>query len=212
LQALANASWPGRCQSVELGGANVPTELRLDGAHTPISVQAGFDWFCSVNRDTTKPDGGSTKRILIFNTSHERNPVELLQIMLPSSNDIRFEKAFFCRSDVERPSAETKKSAKDLLEGEGVAVNMELVPDSSATVTWQMTLEAIWKHLEARSSVTPAETVVNLSVKEALDQIRTVADSSTSRIEVFVIGSLLLVGSTLNAIGWSEQEAEGGLK
>ena len=208
-QALANASWPGRCQTVSYPAAKIPTNLRLDGSHTPISLKAGYDWFCSVSK------ADNTKRYLIFNCSHERNPVELLSLLLPSS-DATFEKAFFCRSDFARPSAVTKANAEDLLKDGGIAVREELLPDSSSDtpVTWQVTLEAIWKHLEAESKVsTKAATVVNLTVGEALEQIKEVsADDDSCQLEVFVVGSLYLAGSTLNAIGWREPEAEGGLK
>lgn len=212
-KALAEASWPGRCQTVGLTNAELPTELRLDGAHTPISLQAGFDWFSSVSNDISI-DGsnvGPAKRILIFNCGHERNPVELLELLLPSSDDVRFDAVYFCRSDVERPSVETKMSAQDLLEKQGLPVKKELLPISSAgTVTWQSTLEAIWKHLQ--DGVSEAETFANLSVAEALNEICRISDSSLSRVEVFLTGSLLLVGSALKAIGWSELSAQGKLQ
>ena len=246
LQALAMASWPGRCQTVQLtrkdGNDNQKPHiyLRLDGAHTPISLQAGFQWFCKVNNNNNNKQGDSdstttTTKILIFNTSHERNPVELLQIMLrPTTSNkngdsiVQFDKVYFCRSDVERPSAETKKSAQDLLEREGIPIKTELLPKeekkedaggATTIVTWQRTLESIWKHLEASttsaSSTSTAVTAANMSVKEALAEIEDMSSNddtdTVEKVEVFLTGSLLLVGSALAAIGWSERDADGDL-
>ena len=208
-EALERASWPGRCQTVALEGAVLPTNLRLDGSHTPISLKAGYDWFCSVSQ------AKATTRILIFNCSHERNPVELLQLLLPSSGAIPFETVYFCRADFARPSAVTKANARDLLQDKRIKTRIDLLPDNSSIVTWQMTLEAIWKHLEVESKiVSKAETVANLTVGKALNLIQTAAPNSdeSMQVEVFAVGSLYIVGSALSAVGWIEREAEGIVK
>lgn len=221
-EALENASWPGRCQTVQLDGAACPTNLRLDGSHTPISLKAGFDWFCSVSNSSQ----ATAKRVLIFNCSHERNPVELLQLLLKSSlvGDQKvppFKQVFFCRADFSRPSAVTKASAEDLLRDQGIKVRAELLPvsdkgsSSGGVITWQMTLEAIWKHLEVEFVIhSKAATMVNLTVGNALNLIKEDHSGDNSpgdnkKVEVFIAGSLYIVGSALSAIGWMEREAGG---
>lgn len=217
-EALERATWPGRCQTVPLEGATLPTNLRLDGSHTPISLKAGYEWFCevSISQSTisTTAKTNSTKRILVFNCSHERNPVELLQLLLPATGAIPFEKVYFCRSDFARPSAVTKANAEDLLKHQGIQVRKDLLPDTSTTITWQMTLESIWKHLEVEAKMaSPAESIANLTVGKALNLVKTISnDESSSQVEVFAVGSLYIVGSALNAIGWVEREAEGIVK
>ncbi|CAB9515090.1 Folylpolyglutamate synthase [Seminavis robusta] len=219
LDALAQARWPGRCQTVEMTKSS-SIHLRLDGSHTPISLQAGYDWFTSVTQQQQQP----CKRILIFNCSHERNPVDLLQLLLrPSTRGVScgFERVFFCRSDFARPSAVSKKNARDLLEDHGIPLHEEWLPPNNSSdeeestkvvTTWQMTLESIWKHLEKSQESQPSETAVNLTVAEGLDRIRSMAESEASAsVEVLVAGSLYIVGSALNAIEWSEEEAPGGI-
>ena len=223
--ALAEARWPGRCQTVTWNEtcfpstANTRINLRLDGSHTPISLQAGMDWFASVRQDTFKcfePD--QCKTVLIFNCSHERNPVELLQILMSKSSSghshIHFDNVYFCRSDFERPSAVTKMNATDLLMQNGFT-HMDCLPPSNPTAmqvtTWQMTLEAIWKYLESQQGGSPAKatTIANLTVAEAIDKIRDdMAKNKPSQVEVFITGSLYIVGSALHAIAWSEPEAD----
>lgn len=203
--ALTQASWPGRCQTVHLPDASTPTNLRLDGSHTPISLSAGYDWYCSVSNTV------EARRILIFNCSHERNPVELLHILCNSTQI--FEKAYFCRSDFARPSAVTKMSAEELLGGAGLQIRGELLPNNGTgqiPITWQMTLESTWKHLEVEAKATPAaDTIVNMTVGEALEQISKEGNAECAIVEVFVVGSLYIVGSALNAVAWSEPEADG---
>ena len=56
------------------------------------------------------------------------------------------------------------------------------------------------------------EVAANLTVAEALERCSRVgAQQSASHIEVFVTGSLYLVGSALNAIQWEEENAPGGI-
>ena len=223
-EALESASWPGRCQTVQLEGATWPTNLRLDGSHTPISLKAGFDWFCSVS--SGHATATTVKRVLIFNCSHERNPVELLRLLLESSlagdeTVPPFEQVYFCRADFSRPSAVTKANAEDLLQDQGIETRPELLPasdkDSSSggIVTWQMTLETIWKHLEVEcKNSSKAATMVNLTVGNALNLIKSDPSGHNSpddnkKVEVFLAGSLYIVGSALSAIGWMEREAGG---
>jgi folylpolyglutamate synthase len=219
LEALAQASWPGRCQTVPLTDTSSPNtsiNLRLDGSHTPISLQAGLDWFASVRLQTLQslpPD--TCRTILIFNCSHERNPVELLHILMSPSGGHRviFDKVYFCRADFDRPSAVTKMGAADLLTQNGFKQVNLLPMDSTVVTTWQMTLESIWKYLEQQQEPQGnSTTMANLTVAEALDEIRQdVHKFRASQGEVFIAGSLYIVGSALNAIDWSEPAAEDGL-
>jgi len=226
-EALEHASWPGRCQTVALEGAALPTNIRLDGSQTPLSVQAGYEWFSSVCRDTVgdhsnknKSNDNSntvatTKRILLFYCSHERDPVELLKMLCPEGEQpIFFDNVFFCQPDFVRPSAVTIPQAQDLLRDHNMSIQTDLLPDTTSNVTWQQTLGAIWKHLELNSKVnTKSEILVDLTVGSALNLIKDISTTDDSgaplKIEVLAAGSLYLVGSILSAIGWTEKEADG---
>jgi folylpolyglutamate synthase len=198
MQALRYASWPGRCQSVIVDDHQMT--VRLDGAHTPKSLEACVDWFRAQTKDC------AARHVLIFNCSHERNPVPLLQ-QLHSLHC--FERIYFCLADFERPSGIGKPKAAVLLAQEGLTVGED---DQAATAneyvapTWQETLSEIWTYLDRKEN---RETLieVNLNVKQAMEQIR----SHYSRIDVLVSGSLYLVGSALSTLGWHESDASGRL-
>jgi len=60
---------------------------------------------------------------------------------------------------------------------------------------------SIWKHIDTNH----LQVACDLSVSEAIKFVM------NEPSEIFVTGSLYLVGSVLTAIDWSEQEAEGRL-
>ena len=184
--ALSQVSWPARCQTVQ----HNQLTLRLDGAHTIQSVQAGLEWFQSA-RDTSHP------AVLFFNCSHERNPVELLSLLCEAK---LFSRVFFCRSDSTRPSMVVKKGAREYLQEIEIQEVEDYLPQGDET--WQQTLMSLWKHLD--NGGLPVECDVS-----AYDAVAAVENEN---VEIFVTGSLYLVGSVLNVINWSEQEAEGKLR
>lgn len=195
-QALVNAVWPGRCQTVQ---ARSDVNLRLDGAHTPKSLAACLEWF-----EEAAP--ATVRRILIFNCSHERNPVPLLQQL----HDVGFCSVYFCPADFERPSGMSKRGSAELLESSGFIVNdntKSITNEDFLPPTWQETLGEVWASLDLVKG-TSAIITPNLTVKEALADIMSVKDSN---VEVLVAGSLYLVGSALEAIEWKEADAVGGL-
>ena len=183
-QGLAQVSWPARCQAV-VHGAHT---FRLDGAHTIQSIQAGLEWFTSV-RNPERP------AVLCFNCSHERDPVELLSLLYNAG----FDRVLFCRSDSTRPSMVAKKGAREYMEDNGIAVVEEYLPETPET--WQQTLASIWKHLGTNEAPVDSD----LSASDA------VATLGTAEAEVFVTGSLYLVGSVLTVIDWKEEDAHGKL-
>jgi len=179
-EALSSATWPGRCQTVY----TEKTTLYLDGAHTKESMSAGAGWYQSQS-------SGSRSKSLIFNCSHERNPIELLELLLP----LNFHHVYFCPADSERPSAEKKKTSDELLREAGHAIDVHC---KGAENTWQQTLGALFCHLREKGDCELKPTC-HLSVREALSEAQQVAES-----EIFVTGSLYLVGSVLSAVNWSE--------
>jgi folylpolyglutamate synthase len=213
-QALEQVSWPARCQTVEFAPTTTDNKLmvlRLDGAHTVQSLRAGLEWYQSVANwtDWDAHHDDSICRVLVFNCSHERNPVELLQLL----QSTRFHATYFCVADSERPSALAKSSATDLLVAAGLLESLAAVPAPQESPTWQDTLLEIWKHLENEANAKTADMASNLTVQDALDRTLALGEamSGATRIEMFVTGSLYLVGSMLKAINWSEPEAKGTL-
>ena len=123
--ALEKVFWPGRCHTISLpssddwddvdgNGIEVSMNLRCDGAHTPLSIDACIDWFRNVaGTPATSPgrdDRRNVRRVLVFNCGHERNPLPLLFGLY---NSKLFESVYFCRADFERPSAVPKRLDED---------------------------------------------------------------------------------------------------
>jgi folylpolyglutamate synthase len=206
--ALAQAKWLGRCQTIAL---EPKLNIRLDGAHTVESVQVGLEWF-----DQVAVKGA--QRHLIFNCSHERNPVELLERFVP----LGFHSVSFCKADSERPSAIQKPSSKELLRtwrSSKQKAEDSNVDDSQFShlpyqpeARWQETLCNIWCALENELHPNSNKAVARgtLSLTASLDQIRqSLKEDEAARGEVLIAGSLYLVGSALSALSWKEVDAEG---
>ena len=209
-QALQNASWPGRGQTVQVPNSNI--FIRLDGAHTGKSLLAGWEWFQSVSSNASSKESlqDAPSRVLIFNCSHERNPVELLSVLLESKDQAHFDRVYFCRADSERPSAVAKASANQLLRQAGK--NVPADDTKTLTHTWQDTLAEIYSFLEREAQLEPADVAANLNAAQALERLQDYsASAGKTSTQVFVTGSLYLVGSILTAVQWSEPEASGCL-
>jgi folylpolyglutamate synthase len=151
-RTLATVSWPGRCQTLTLPEMT----LYLDGAHTLQSVATGLDWFEQEVKaaESSSPDSRSSEMIvLVFSCSHERNAVELLELLCRTG---LFQMAVFARPDSEKPSATGKPTARALLAQNGVTYRPELqvtrnenddTTAGPALPSWQDSLATIWKHL-----------------------------------------------------------------
>jgi len=279
--ALTKAFWPGRCHTVSLpslssNGLDLSMNLRCDGAHTPISMNACIDWFRNVvqvpiTSTTANPMESHDEingvnslrthkidRVLIFNCSHERNPLPLLFSLL---NSWLFDSVYFCHADFERPSAVPKRLedgwmkeslCNEYVNGgvpvtlEGMCAKMavssgsggydgqtvELDPTKLSASTWQETLANVWRvfdmywryehggvdglHLAANLET---NVTVGLKVKDAIAAIQdevmkdcnAMGRGGRVMIEACVTGSLYIVGSALEAAGWEEGEALGGI-
>lgn len=230
--ALAQTFWPGRCHTVpfpsiknEAFGAETLVTLRCDGAHTPISISACIDWFRSV-----ASNGETIHRVLIFNCSHERNPLPLLYSLHESR---LFDRVYFCHADFDRPSMSKKKleaewHAQHVIDDRVTFRDMtHLVGTTTCDAsTWQETLANVWKlyssyerhfHFGNNKSMCGTENVAfGSNVKTALNAIMNdvAGDSKSAKnmgkqnnIEICVTGSLYIVGSALEAAGWREKFA-----
>jgi hypothetical protein len=167
-----------------------------------------MEWFESSTNNYSQPQP-QAKRILIFNCSHERNPLELLSIIKRGG----FSDLYFCRNDFNRPSPIPLPTARQVLEANNVAVHadlLEVAAASSETTSWQETMACLWKHLLRNDGDDhQCEIVCNLNTVDALQLIQQqqVQSSLSSPVEVLVTGSLYLVGSVLDAVGWSEESS-----
>lgn len=88
-EGLQTCVWPARSQKISGPGIT----YYLDGAHTVESIQSCVEWF---NAEATKEadtlSGQSVSRVLLFNTTGDRNTESLLSCLLPGN----FDCAVFC--------------------------------------------------------------------------------------------------------------------
>ncbi|GMH94913.1 hypothetical protein TrST_g7768 [Triparma strigata] len=178
--ALKEARWPGRCQRVEVGACS----FLLDGAHTEKSMEVCLDWFCEeAGREVGRPT------VLLFNCSHERSPIPLLEQI--KSSRTNFDKVIFSPSDTERPSAIAKPTASELL---GRSFQSEETAAQEAKANWQETLAAVWTEINGGGDV--------VSCANLQDAIAMIKEEKGEGM-VLCTGSLYIVGSVLNSVGWS---------
>ncbi|XP_023557470.1 folylpolyglutamate synthase, mitochondrial isoform X3 [Octodon degus] len=85
---LQNTEWPGRTQVLQHG----PLTWYLDGAHTTSSVQACVRWFRQALQRNQRPTSGPEVRVLLFNSTGDRDPAALLKLLQPC----QFDYAVFC--------------------------------------------------------------------------------------------------------------------
>ncbi|XP_032113242.1 folylpolyglutamate synthase, mitochondrial isoform X3 [Sapajus apella] len=85
---LRNTEWLGRTQVLRRG----PLTWYLDGAHTPSSVQACVRWFRQALQSRERQSSGTEVRVLLFNTTGDRDSAVLLKLLQPC----QFDYAVFC--------------------------------------------------------------------------------------------------------------------
>ncbi|KAM5300234.1 folylpolyglutamate synthase, mitochondrial isoform 2-T2 [Ctenodactylus gundi] len=87
-RGLRDTEWPGRTQVLRRG----PLTWYLDGAHTTSSVQACVRWFRQALQTPLSLCSGPEVRVLLFNSTGDRDSVALLKLLQPC----QFDYAVFC--------------------------------------------------------------------------------------------------------------------
>ncbi|XP_074526278.1 folylpolyglutamate synthase, mitochondrial-like [Halichoeres trimaculatus] len=194
LQGLQETEWLGRSQKLQCGSVT----FYLDGAHTTDSIQTCVSWFREemLNRDQEK---GSGVRILLFNTTGDRDSAALLRLLQPC----HFHYALFCPNISETPAGSSAHhSSSECVHTARCRENQRTWQSLSTT----QTLNQQHRHLVA-SSVSCS--LVFPCIHSALQWIRQrkqLISHSTEpldrereggQVSVLVTGSLYLVGGVL---------------
>lgn len=170
LTGLANASWPGRCQTISQGN----TTYFLDGAHTHESLEVAGKWFAGETR-FGKP---GTRRVLLFNQqARDANALVSTLHATLAAKDVAIDEACFSTN----VTWSSGTYSADL-------VSHNTSKDDVSRATVQKALADAWSKLDAR-----ADTHVFANIEDALTHIRAL----DGPVHVFVTGSLLLVGGFL---------------
>ncbi|CAB1321773.1 unnamed protein product [Coregonus sp. 'balchen'] len=88
VKGLEATEWPGRSQTLRHG----PVTYYLDGAHTMGSMQACVHWFSQETQQEESSNRGPVIRVLLFNTTGERDSAAILKLLEPC----QFDFAVFC--------------------------------------------------------------------------------------------------------------------
>lgn len=181
IKGLKETIWEGRCQHVKTGNIN----WYIDGAHTLESIQAASHWF------KKECDQKENKKILLFN-QQTRDAKELITAMANTlGNTVKFEKAIFTTN----VTWESGSYNPDLI---SINVSQEEVDKLEV----QKQLATDWSKIVPNS-----EAVVTSSIENAFKNL--VLTAKKEEIDVFVTGSLHLVGGFLVVLDKYKEDYDG---
>ncbi|KNC81146.1 hypothetical protein SARC_06513 [Sphaeroforma arctica JP610] len=194
ITGLRACVWPGRAMVLERPEQN--STYYLDGAHTVESIQCAAEWMGTV----LETDDHRSRRVLVFNCM-DRIVSDLLAPLLALHKDTPFDHVLFCpniTSDTARhaDSISYNKSESD----------QTLAPIRNAT-TWQELCDAAGvevsadHHVGGKAKVQTFSSIEN--VKNWVEKVG--RDNGAIHTQVFVTGSLHLVGGMLSNLNWETQ-------
>ncbi|KMQ98339.1 folylpolyglutamate mitochondrial [Lasius niger] len=164
--ALASCKWPGRTQILRTSVA----DFFLDGAHTVESIVNCISWFKRTSQETSS-------KFLIFNTSGDRNSLQLLKLLKP----LGFDKAYFAPNCVGVSSTE----------------------DMNSTIYAQNMMDEQRKRCEKHCELWGENSVLKNNVAEIFFDIKRHASLKMARndkMEILVTGSLHMIGAVLTIL------------
>ncbi|KAG9234032.1 Mur ligase [Amylocarpus encephaloides] len=180
----------------------------LDGAHTSDSIQFATKWYSeetSKKFSDTNHAGRTGTRVLVFNQQGHREAMELLETLSNSVREgkiPRFDHVIFAPTVLSQQQDLKKGNVSFALIEDHKAdklqldfVNKQHDGDAIAKLTLQTSFAAKWSDLNGE---TDSQIKVVPSIPDAFDYIRDLTDGNG--IEVFVTGSIHLVGTVLSAL------------
>lgn len=175
---LRLCNWPGRSQTVKRDHQT----FFLDGAHTEQSMWACRSWFDHL---LSKSGDEKIKRFLIFNSTGDRKAEVLLAPLI----SLPFDKAIFC----------TNETRSEDLASDNTNLNFSF----EYAVRKVETNKAAWDQMQ-KLLIQPkgVKCVSSQAVPHIEDALKLVDDlcQDGEKIEIFVTGSLHLVGGVLSFI------------
>ncbi|KAI9285959.1 Mur ligase [Umbelopsis sp. AD052] len=189
-KGLKEVKWPGRGQVMPVQDTKYASEVQadtdlkwyLDGAHTAESLQVCAEWF----KDTVKEKTDSTKRVLVFNCTHGRDGLRLLDSIAAIHKVVQFDHAVFS-TNVTFKKGYTADSANFT-----VAIDEKLTLQHELADAWlKLVPEFPQDQIHYAASVEEAVLwSVDFSQKAGLGQ----------KTQVLSTGSLIMVGNTLTVM------------
>lgn len=168
VEGLENTHWEGRCQTIKRG----KNTWYIDGAHTMDSIAAASGWYKDI---ATK---SNSKKVLLFN-QQTRDAADLLRKLDSIVGEAaQFDLSIFSTN----VTWESGTYSADL-------VSMNTSKEEIENLSVQQNLSNEWKKLHDFS-----KTLVVPSIENAVKKIESLSDEP---VDIFVTGSLHLVGGLL---------------
>ena len=178
-RALENVHWPGRSHVIDLAresAGELPLRLYLDGAHTNESLACAMQWFIGECANQRR------KNVLVFGCLAPREPEQLIQGLV-------------------RGAGGSSQLARlfDVV----IATTTDEAESGDGELMMQARIQAAWlRHVSCSEN---RELCSSVSMAEVLERATRFAhaqdDPKLGGVNVFVTGSLHLVGNLLRHIG-----------
>ncbi|KAK6465361.1 Mur ligase [Scheffersomyces coipomensis] len=192
VNGLIQVNWDGRCQIIHDKPGFDKITWYLDGAHTLESINVSSIWFKTeltnlINKDV-KPNTKKRTKILLFNQQSRENASALLTKLYENiSPSIEFDHVIFTTNITWSDG----KYNSDLV---SLNNSQELVDK----LIIQKGLAQTWSELDAKSKRNHTRKHIFHDIETGVNFIKSLTHSSdSSEFEVFVCGSLHLVGGFL---------------
>ena len=172
-QGLQDCKWEGRCQTIKTDTIT----WFLDGAHTIDSIEKSSDWFV---QEQIKGNKNNKKRVLLFNQqSRAENLKSFLTYIYKSlkNKDLYFDEIIFS----------TNKTWADGYNPDLISMNVNKEQVDSMDV--QKKLKNIW--------LTENDPKANITIFDSIEASHNYIKNKYTKADVFVTGSLHLVGGLL---------------
>lgn len=181
---LAQTHWPGRCQVIRNKPNFENITWFVDGAHTLESIKASSGWFKQTQSNRIRSN--SDIKVLLFNQQGRENAPKLLECLYESAvlDHFKFDHAIFTTN----VTWSDGNFNSDLLSLNHSKESVDkLIVQKELAATWGKLDEM--HHEKTRKHIFP-------DIETSLNFIKGLAGSD-SNVEVFVCGSLHLVGGFL---------------
>ncbi|KAI0747428.1 Mur ligase [Irpex lacteus] len=198
VQALKNAKWPGRCQTV-VDPKHPELTWFLDGAHTLESLDCCVEWFVDPSTALRTDASSRPLRVLIFNCTSGRSGTsflgamfERLALQLRLHNRVEapqqfFDRVIFC-ANVTYASGNFK----------GDLASKSLSDAELTQLKTQHELANAWR------GIVPTFPEDHIHVLPSIEHAINIVREQGPPVDVLVAGSLHLVGGVIEVAGLSD--------
>ncbi|KAG7192306.1 Folylpolyglutamate synthetase [Scheffersomyces spartinae] len=192
LTGLEETRWNGRCQVIELKPEFERINWYIDGAHTMESINVASQWFTQQTTGTTSATKkkANNLRVLLFNQQGRENATALLTKLhqiINAPGGKKFDHAIFSTN----VTWSDGNYSADL-------VSMNSSKDVVDRLVVQKEFAECWNKLDQQQGLQTRKHIFH-DIETSVNYIKSLTDSlpSTREVDVFVCGSLHLVGGFL---------------